>query len=203
MSDTRTGAQILADIQPKPHEMGTWICLRADLVDDFRDAVEELEASQVEDATSPRLASGVSARTKKLAQKVRDLEEQIEAAQVRFQFRSMSRTRFSELVPLYPPRDGNIFDYRVGYDRDAMLDAQIRECLVEPVFEDCTKPGCEHADCGTWQQLTNTLNLSEYGELARVAQEINGVVTEAPKSPLASRILDKPAQSSRRRHAST
>jgi hypothetical protein len=71
--------------------MGTWICLRADLVDEFDDAEEELAASQVEDAQTPRLASGVSARTKKLAEKrVRELEEQIEAAQVRFQFRSMS-----------------------------------------------------------------------------------------------------------------
>jgi hypothetical protein len=83
-----------------------------------------------------------------------------------------------------------------------MLDAQIRECLVDPVFEDCQKTGCEHNDCGSWQQLTATLNLSEYGELARVAQEVNGVVTEAPKSLLASRILDRPARSSRRRPAS-
>jgi hypothetical protein len=202
MSDTRTGAQMLAEIQPKPHEEATWICLKAHLVDEWETATEELRQSQVNDATNPRLGSGVSAKTKKLAQKVRDLEEQIEAAQVRFRFKSMGRGRFSELVPLYPPREGNLYDYQVGYDRDAMLDAQIRECLVEPVFDDCAKPGCEHTDCGTWQQLINALNVSEYGELARVVQKANGVVTEAPKSLLASQILDKPERSSRRRPGS-
>jgi hypothetical protein len=202
MSDARTGAQILADLNPQPHEAATWICLKPDLVDEFLAAEEELAKSQVDDATSARLASGVSAKTKKLAQKVRDLEEQIEAAQVRFVFRSMGRTRFSELVTLCPPRDKNLFDYQLGYDRDAMLDAQIRECLVSPVFEDCTEVGCDHADCGTWQQLMEAMNVSEYGELARVVQEVNGVVTEAPKSQRASRILDKPARRSPRQPAS-
>jgi hypothetical protein len=59
MSDTRDRGADPRRHQPKPHEMGTWICLRADLVDEFDDAEEELAASQVEDAQNPRLASGV------------------------------------------------------------------------------------------------------------------------------------------------
>lgn len=202
MPDTQTGAQILADIKPRPHEKGTYICLRADLVDDYYDLNEQLAESQTEDAASARLASGVSAKTKKLAKQIRELEEQIEAAQVRFLFRSISKARFSELVDLNPPRDDNVYDLTVGYNRDGLQEAQVRESLVSPTFETCEQKGCQHNDCGTWQALLKVLNPSEYGELVRVSQEVNGVVTEAPKSLLASRILDKGASSSKRRRGS-
>lgn len=202
MSDAPTGAQILAEIKPRPHEKGALICLRADLVDDFYELNEQLVESQTQDATSARLASGVSAATKKLAKKVRELEEQIEASQVRFVFRSMSKARYSELVDMNPPREGNLYDLHVGYNRDGLQEAQVRESLASPTFEDCETRGCAHDDCGSWQNLLKMLNPSEFGELVRVAQEVNGMVSEAPKSSLASRILDKGAQSSRRPRAS-
>lgn len=197
-----TGAQILEQIKPKPHEKGTYICLRADLVDDYYELNDKLAESQTNDASSARLASGVSAASKKLAKEIRDLEEQIEASQVRFLFRSISKARYSELVDLNPPRDDNVYDLTVGYNRDGLQEAQIRESLVSPTFEDCDKRGCQHDDCGSWQALLKVLNPSEYGELVRVSQEVNGVVTEAPKSQLASRILDKGGSSSKRRHGS-
>jgi hypothetical protein len=159
MSDTRrTGAQILAQIKPKPHEKGTYICLRADLVDDFYDAVnEKLVESQVDDATSPRLASGVSARTKKLAQ-----AGQRPRGADRGRHRSGSSSgrchapgspsscRSTRLATATSTTD------RVGYDRDAMQDAQIRESSRLPGVRGLRRSrGCEHDDCGTWQRSLN------------------------------------------------
>ena len=46
--------------------------------------------------------------------------------------------------------------------------------------------GCEHEDCGTWQQLMNKINPSEWAELQRTCQDANKAVTKAPKSTLPS-----------------
>jgi hypothetical protein len=102
MSDARTGAQILADLNPQPHEAGDVDLPQAGSRRRVPGRRGGAGQSQVDDATSARLASGVSAKTKKLAQKVRDLEEQIEAAQVRFVFRSMGRTGSPSLCRCVP-----------------------------------------------------------------------------------------------------
>lgn len=200
MTEHESGADILARIKPQRRERGTGICMRPDLVDDWHDLNDELTASRVADASNTRLGSGgVSKRSKEIAAAVRKLEDEINATQVRFVFLAMGKDRYSELCDENPPRDNNMLDMATGYNREAVNDASVRECLVSPTFEDCTKPGCSHDTCGSWQAFAKIINPTEWAELVNTCQEVNGLVGHAPKSALASQILDKGARSSRQR----
>lgn len=196
----RSGADILAEISPTVRTGVAHICMRPDLIDEWEKANDELMESQAADAGNKRLGTGgVSTRTKGLAEKVRTLEEQIEAADVAFTFHKIGKIRHSEICEEHPPRDGNNMDLMVGYDREAVDNAVVFESLVDPVFEECTKKGCKHKDCGTWQALLVFLGPGEWEEMTRVVREVNEAVTQSPKSVLASRILDRPASGSGRR----
>lgn len=195
----RSGADILAEIKPTIREGVAHVCMRPDLIDEWEKANEELMRAQSESPGQGRLANGTTAATKKLAQNVRDLEDQIEAADVAFRFRKISKTRHSEICDENPPRDGNLPDWQVGYNREAVDNQVVYESLVDPVFAMCAKKGCKHDGCGTWEALLKVLGPGEWSEMAAVVRDINGAVSTTPKSVLASAILDRPASGSRRR----
>ena len=71
MTEALSGADLLARIKPTLREESTQICLRPDLLDAWEEANHALATSQVEDSTG-RLATGVSSKTRKLAQAVAD-----------------------------------------------------------------------------------------------------------------------------------
>lgn len=182
------GAQLLADIKPRLREADARICLRPDLVDAFVAAEEALLRSQAGDAGNQRLGSGVSAETKRLAKQVRELEAELDKSEVRFLFRAITKARFNEITDSHPPREQNMFDLTVGYNREAVDNELVRACLIDPEFDDAS-----------WQQLLEVCNPSEWEHLTDVVRECNGVMKYAPKSAAASAILDKPSAASRRR----
>lgn len=192
-----TGAEMLARIQPRKRVETTKICLRPDLLDAWEDAQTELAKQKVEDHTGERLSRGVSPAQKRLAKKVVDLEKQITDTEARFTFENMNKDEWQAICDQHPPRKGNQLDLYAGHNRDAVLDAMVRKCMVSPAFDDCTKPDCvEHADCGSWQALVKACNPSEWEELRRTTQSVNRSVTETPFSVLASQTLSKRASGS-------
>lgn len=191
MSDAPVdGAQLLAELKPRLREDATWVVLgRPDLVDDFHKAEDELADAQDADTSSQkRLATGASAKVKKLAQRVRELEEEIAKTQVRFVFRAITKTRYNEIVEANPPRDKNVWDTAVGHNREAVDNELVRVCLIDPVFDEAS-----------WKELVAVINPGEWDELVRCVRAVNGVMKEAPKSGLAAMVLDGPAAGSRRR----
>lgn len=186
MSDQpQDGAALLARIKPVRNKKSTYLCLRPDLIDEYHAADEALVSAIAEDASGNRLASGNRKRTVELAERVQELEAQIEETQVKFTAQAMNKDEFRALCDQYPPRQGNQIDMIVGYDRDAVGDAMVRPCVIDPVFDDAS-----------WAQLVSTLNPSEWTELRRLVDEVNDSVVESPKSELASRILSRHAAAS-------
>lgn len=203
MSNTRkkrdtappTGAAVLARVKPKRRVERTQVCLRADLIAEF----------QTEDAELLRLKSEAAGNTNRMnpgadpdspsirtqAQKVRKLEDQIVDSQVDFAFESRNKDEWAALTADHPPRKDNQVDQMVGYDRDGVLDALVRACLIEPAFEDCDDRECSHDDCGSWQQLVSVISPGEWRELRDTANLANTGVVDPPKSVLASRILTR------------
>lgn len=193
----KSGAELLARIKPQLREESTQVCLRPDLLDEWDAANAELQKAQGADIQKGRLGTGVSQSTKALAKKVAALEEEIEATAVMFRFRAMNKDRWQALCDSYPPRAGNEFDMLTGYNRDAVMDAAVRECLYDPVFEDCTNEVCAHDECGTWQHLVKMCNPAEWKELRDTVTSVNRSVVDLPKSVLASSILSKRGSGSR------
>jgi hypothetical protein len=64
---------------------------------------------------------------------------------------------------------------------DAVEDAAIRECMVDPVFDDAS-----------WAELVSVLNPSEWAELKRTVRLANQAVTETPKARRASTARTSP-----------
>lgn len=180
MSDPQSGAELLARIRPVKREESTYLCLRPDLLDAWEEANTQLAASQVNDAAGARLSSKSSEATTELAERVAAIEEEIEATQVKFTMRAMSKDQWQALCDIHPPRKGNELDLFAGYNRDAVVDAAIRECLIDPVFDDAS-----------WREFIELCNPSEWNELRRLQTSVNRPVVETPKSPLASRILGR------------
>lgn len=191
MSEPLNGAELLARIKPQMREESTQICLRPDLLDEFEKADAELVRSRAADTAGNRLTDGTSKKTRELAEKVVALQGQIDDTAITFRFKAMSKDRWRALCDTHPPRAKDQIDAYAGYNRDAVLDAAVRLCLIDPVFETCAKPDCDHEDCGSWESLVAKLNPSEWNELAQTVNSVNQGVVDAPKSVLASQILGR------------
>lgn len=215
-----TGAEILGRIRPRRRVESTVVCLNAQLIKEFEAADAELLRLMGAGTGNPnRLNPGASVENaeqsddpalRKQARTVRQIEEAIVESQVEFTFTSMSKDEYAELCAMHPPRPSDRLDQIVGYHRDDVLDGMVRASLTSPTFEDCNDcvdvechepacdhdKGCDHSDCGTWQQLEAVINPAEWGELRDTANTANSGVNDAPKSALASRILDRRATAS-------
>jgi len=187
----QSGADILARIKPQLREETTELCLRPDLLDAHAEAAGELAVARAEEAAGARLSSGVSAKTRKLAERVKEIEAEIQDTVIVFRLRAMPQDKYRILCDNHPPRKGNEMDGFVGYNRDAVLDASVRVCLYDPEFDDVS-----------WQAFLAVCNPSEWNELRSVVNSVNRSVADAPKSELASLVLAKPARASKRQPAS-
>lgn len=199
MSAPRSGADLLARIQPTRKEVMVELCLRPDLLEEWEAAQQRLSEALVDDGAKGRLSSGgTSAASKKRAAEVVAIEVRIEEVAARFYLRGMPKDEWRALCDNHPPRKGNDMDFMAGYDRDGVADAAVRACMYDPIFEDCTELGCDHEKCGSWQAFIKFINPSEWIELRKGATEANAAVVDAPKSELASRTLARRGSTSRR-----
>lgn len=174
-----SGDELLEKISPRKRTARTSICLRTDLVDAWEQANEDLQAIRAKDIGAGRLTNGgVSAASKKAAEKVAALEEEIAESQMWFEFTNMDPHEHSELRVQFPPRKNDPYDMMVGYNRDELEDAAVRHCLVEPKFSD-----------EGWDRLISVMPPGEWSELRRTCNEVNGRQGSLPKSSLAEQIL--------------
>lgn len=185
-TEPQNGAELLARIRPTRKEERLQLCLRPDLLEAHEAAASELAEVIGRDQASQRLATGTSQAAKKAAEKVAAIEAEIEETAIWFTLRSLPADEWRTLCDNHPPRKGNEVDFYAGYNRDAVLDAAVRKCLIDPVF-----------DAASWKDFMDVCNPSEWNELRTSVNNVNRSVVDAPKSELASRILAKRATTSR------
>lgn len=192
-----SGADILARIKPKLLEESCEIVMGNALIDEWTTLQEQLLESREKDQSGNRLADRgkESKKTRDLAAKVVEVETRMIEQAVKITFRAMTKDKWRALCDNHPPRDGDLYDAQAGYNRDGVLNEAVKLCMVDPVFEDCTTRGCEHADCGTWQHFESVVPPGQWDTLTITVNIANRGVVDAPKSLLASRIL--------RRHETT
>lgn len=177
------GDDFLARVKPVLKEHRVQICLRPDLVQRWEQLNEQLAESRAQSAGG-RLSDGkaATAAQKKLAKDIVALEAEIDAASAWFTFRALPAADFRALCAEFPPRKDNQIDQITGYDRDAVADALIRRCLVDPVFSEAG-----------WAEFMSVCAPTEWQELRDGVFEANGGTEKAPKSRLASEVLSRRA----------
>jgi hypothetical protein len=189
--EPRNGADILARIKPQRRERKCGITLRPDLLEAHEDA--EYDLAKAREAWDAKQQSGTRRNAEKqpaelveLAEKVTALEDEIDATRLIVTFRAMNKPEWQALIEKYPPRQENLPDQIAGYDREAVKTALVRECLIEPEFDD-----------ESWAELENVINPSEWETLAETAYQVNSGVVDTPKSVLAAQVLSSRAPDSK------
>lgn len=196
MTEPQSGAELLARIQPRLRERRIQLCLRPDLIDQWDDLNTELQTLITDTVTKPgRLVGPRNAEAETESEPVRSKAEQIKALEDEiaecspwFTIRALPKADYAVLREAHPPRPGNQVDQWLGYDRDAVGDAAVRPCLVDPVFDD-----------ESWATFLATLTNGEWSALREAVDDVNGVVTDLPKSGLAERVLSRRAAASKSR----
>lgn len=149
------------------------ICLRPDLLAEYKDAESALEEAERAHATEGSLDAGDKLAA---AAVVEELREQMLAASVTFTVRALPRKRWTALYGEHPPREGDDGDARVGFNRDTFYDALVRECVVEPQLS-----------AEQWDALDATLSSAQFASLRTTAWLVNSADVDVPFLLAASR----------------
>lgn len=176
------GDALIAKIKPTLPEVRTQIVLRPDLVDEWEKANAALENAEAAAAASKRMngQAGQPANLKKLAEAVRKAESEIEATSPWFTFRAIPAEDYQSMCAKHPPRKDDQLDAYAGHNREAVENALVRECLIDPEFSD-----------EGWATLKATLSPSEWAEMRNSALQANGESVKPPKSLRASLLLGR------------
>lgn len=149
------------------------ICLRPDLLAQYKAAVTALESAEADHKRNGSLAGGGRAAAQAAVDGLRD---QMLAASVRFTVRALPQKRWGEMYAEHPPREGDKDDARVGFNRDTFYDVLVRECVVEPELT-----------AQQWGLLLAKLSAAQYATLKTTAWLVNNAEVDVPFLLIASR----------------
>lgn len=162
-------------------ERSVSLCLRGDLVAEHEELDRQRAQAQRDDDGSS-LASGGAAKA--IAERMRALEDEMRDSTVTVVLRALTRTAWTKLVDLYPPRkddEGKVDprDRLLGVNMSTFWGPLIKACWVTPGLDPKT---LDHL-------LEDTLSFAQYDGLANAAWEVNRGDVDVPFSSAASELL--------------
>jgi hypothetical protein len=146
------------------------VCLRGDLAAEFTEARSQFDQLPEEDDS---LAAG--GKRRELRERMEQIRGEMAESTVDFRLRALPRTRWSELIAKYPPREGVAGDKRMGVNEDEFSAALIREGLVEPELDE-----------DDWAALEESLSFAQWVDLGAAAWALNQSTVNVPFLPPAS-----------------
>ena len=153
------------------------VCLRADLFAEAEGIHRELQQAESErDAATASLASGSESRVK--AEQLQAVRDEMLDHTLTLRFRALPRKGKRNLALRYPPREDNLGDLAEGVNVEAMTEALIPLCLVDPVF-----------DAEDWEAFEASTSDGQWLPIAAAVWAINNQDVEVPFSRTASRII--------------
>lgn len=163
-------------------------CLDGDLKAAHEAAEAEYTRENSRRLADPRLGSTV----RKLAEKVQDLEAQMQDSTVTFLIRGLKRGEWAELTAANPPREKNSMDANHGYNIEALMLTAIPKSIVgvennkgEPLpFDPATE----------WDGLAEEMTNSQYEDFVLAVYKVNAGRNDVPFSLSAFRATQDSAQ---------
>jgi hypothetical protein len=122
-----------------------------------------------------------------LAQRLRDLEDEMRATTVTVRLRALRRAVFRGLIEQHPPRKDNKGDEFMGVNQKSFFDALVGESIVEPEFDE-----------ERLSKLLDNLTDAQFDKLATAAWGLNRRDVDVPFSRTASLITQSSGGTSRR-----
>jgi hypothetical protein len=152
------------------------LCLDGDLKAAHEAAEAEYNAANARRLADPRFADS----TRKLAQAVLDIEEQMKDQTVEFLLRGMQRGKWADLTTENEPREGNTLDSSYGFNVEAVMIVAIPACIEsvknrkgEALPFDPTKD---------WDPLVTDMTNSQYEDFVLGALRVNAGRNDVPFS---------------------
>lgn len=160
----------------RPREGTYKVCLRGDLVSQWRALDAELEARTTVPIADPDAIAD-------LAEQIQRLEAEMAEATLSLRFQALPAHQWADLIDAHPgKKPGERFDFVT------FVPALLAACLVDPVLDD-----------DDLAALLDVLNEAQRDELFGVAWEVNQEAAATPFSVRASVVTRARASSSKRR----
>lgn len=115
---------------------------------------------------------------RKMAERIEALREEMEAYNIAFTLRGLSRVDNNKLKAAHPPRKGNDEDRLRGFDESSFFVPLVRACIVEPELTDVQ-----------YEHLVNNMSDGEFSKLALGAYAATEGGVSVPFSSAASSVL--------------
>jgi hypothetical protein len=164
-------------------------CLDGDLKAAHEAAEAEYQAENNRRLADPRLGSS----TRALAQKVLDLEAQMNDASVTFLIRGLKRGEWTELTTEHAPREGNALDSTYGFNIEALMTAAIPRSIAG--VENSKGEALEFDAATEWGPLADDMTNSQYEDFVLAVLRVNAGRNEVPFSLSAFRMTQDSGQS--------
>ena len=158
-----------------------------DLLAEHQAALEELERLNRVQSASDRLNSAYSKEIREQAQKVQDLEAQMNESTVCVKLKALKRAQYAEVVANHPPREDNDVDTAFGVNTDTFGD----ELLPLSIVDAWNKATGEKVDFtgDDWAEEAAEFTDAQFNEFAMAALNINRGATAIPFSSIASAVI--------------
>jgi hypothetical protein len=162
-------------------EAGVPLVLRGDL--HLRHEQLEAELAEAEEADRRDNSLGGGGRARKVAEQIRDLEDEMRDHTHVFALRALPRKAFRDLVEAHPLREDNSDDKAFGVNMATFPVPLIAASCTDPVMT------AEQVE-----ELLEVLTEGQMLELFMTALQLNRAKVDVPKSFAASEVLERLAQ---------
>jgi hypothetical protein len=163
-------------------------CLDGDLKAAHEAAEAEYQAENNRRLADPRLASS----TRTLAQKVTDLETQMNEASVTFLIRGMKRGEWTELTTEHAPREGNALDGTYGFNVEALMNVAVPKSIAG--VENSKGDALDFDPAAEWDALADDMTNSQYEDFVLAVLRVNAGRNDVPFSLSAFRMIQDSEQ---------
>jgi hypothetical protein len=163
-------------------------CLDGDLKAAHEAADAEYVRANTKRLADPRLGDS----TRSLAQKVLDLEAQMQEATVSFVVRGLPRGKWADLKVAHPPRDENETDKSYGFNVESIMTEAIPASVVR--VENQAGEALPFTPADEWEALADDMTDSQYGDFVLAVLRVNAGRNDVPFSLSAFRMTQDSAQ---------
>ncbi|QWY79645.1 tail assembly chaperone [Arthrobacter phage Persistence] len=158
-------------------------CLDGDLKAAHEAAEAEYIRENQKQLADPRLGNTV----RKKAERVQELEAQMQESTVTFLIRGMKRGDWQELTGSNPPRDKNQLDATYGYNIEAVMVTAIPKSIVQVTNQQGEALPFDPA--AEWEALADDMTNSQYEDFILAVIKVNAGRNDIPFSLSASRTI--------------
>jgi len=194
MTGSQDRESIMGKLNIKRPETTVKLCLDMSLRADWERLDEQLREAR-KATTGDRLAGNTEAN--RLAEEIRELEQQMQAETVTFRLRAIPRTEWGALIAEHPAGDSEE-DKKIGFNRATFFDAllaRVDDPEAKPpttaTIREVTRHDGEPVEfdpAADWVPLADEMTDQQYSEIATAAFMLNRGKVSVPFSLVASKM---------------